>query len=280
MTEKYTDPRALSLAETAEIVETTEADMFRATFEQLPPAFLAEYGASWQEVGGATAIFFEKLPVIAFNRVVGLGCYRPATPVMIDEFIALYTASKLSFAISLSPAAQPAQLVDWLLERGFQQSSNWAKMIRGTAAPTPIETELSVEQIDKSTVGQYAAVAQTGFGMPEWTVTMFAHMAEIPGVYSYIAYAGDEPAGVGSLLISGDRGALFNGATLPEFRRRGVQGAIMARRIQDGIARGCRWLTTETSEDTPESPNPSYRNMVRTGFHLAYLRPNFVYKFE
>jgi hypothetical protein len=104
-----------------------------------------------------------------------------------------------------------------------------------------------------------------------------AEVATAPDIYSYVAYAGDEPAGAGALAVTGELGSLFNGATVPKFRRRGAQGAIMARRIEDGIKLGLRWLTTETGESTPEMPNPSYNNMLRTGFKLAYLRPFYEY---
>ena len=116
--------------------------------------------------------------------------------------------------------------------------------------------------------------------MPAWTAELFEETARIPDIVSYIAYAGDSPAAVGSMLIAGQSGVLFNGATLPEYRRRGAQGAIMSRRIKDGIGQGCRWFTTETQEDTQDSPNPSFHNMIRTGFRLAYLRPNYDYHFD
>ena len=51
---------------------------------------------------------------------------------------------------------------------------------------------------------------------------------------------------------------------------------MFARRISDGLKVGCKWFVSETGEDTPESPNPSYHNMLRAGFTLAYLRPNYV----
>jgi hypothetical protein len=50
----------------------------------------------------------------------------------------------------------------------------------------------------------------------------------------------------------------------------------MARRIEDGRALGCRWFVTETGEDAPARPNPSFRNMIRAGFRLAYHRVNFM----
>lgn len=278
MSTQITDPGALTMEEKARIVETSEANMFRAVWDGLPASSLEAYGASRREVGGATAAVFKRLPIAVFNRVVGLGVHEPATEAMIDELMALYDDAGTPFGISVSPAARPAEISEWLLARGFEHTSNWAKVIRGTEPPPEIETELRIEQADETTAAQYAAVGQVAFEMPEWTKQLFEEMAMMPEVMSYVAFAGDEPAGIGSMLIAGEYGALFNGATLPDYRRRGAQGAIMARRIREGIAGGCRWLTTETGEDTPESPNPSYRNMIRTGFQLAYLRPNYTYR--
>ena len=78
--------------------------------------------------------------------------------------------------------------------------------------------------------------------------------------------------------VSADVAWLGFGCTLESHRNRGAQGALFARRIQDGLLLGCKWFVTETGEDTPDSPNPSYRNMLRTGFELAYLRRNYVHQ--
>jgi hypothetical protein len=52
----------------------------------------------------------------------------------------------------------------------------------------------------------------------------------------------------------------------------------MTERIREAIRQGCRWIITETGEDIPANPNPSYRNMLRSGFRLAYQRPNYIYQ--
>jgi hypothetical protein len=52
----------------------------------------------------------------------------------------------------------------------------------------------------------------------------------------------------------------------------------MVQRLRDGIEMGCEWFVTETDEDTVANPNPSYHNMLRTGFKLAYTRPNYMRK--
>lgn len=50
----------------------------------------------------------------------------------------------------------------------------------------------------------------------------------------------------------------------------------MARRLRDGIEMHCKWFVTETGEETTDQPNPSYHNMLRTGFKPAFLRANYV----
>jgi len=92
----------------------------------------------------------------------------------------------------------------------------------------------------------------------------------------YVAWDGDQPVATGALFVKGKMGWLGFGTTLETHRQRGAQGAIMAQRIQDGIALGCTHLISEAVEDTPEQPNPSYHNMVRTSFKLAYLRTDYV----
>lgn len=98
-----------------------------------------------------------------------------------------------------------------------------------------------------------------------------------PGWRHYLAFDGDQAVATGALNLRDHIGWLGVGSTLPSHRRRGAQGALMARRVRDGISLGCRWLVTETGEDLPARPNPSYHNMLRTGFTLAYQRLNYVF---
>jgi hypothetical protein len=91
-----------------------------------------------------------------------------------------------------------------------------------------------------------------------------------------MAFRGDDAVASGSLFVHGDVGWISFGSTLPSYRRLGAQGALMARRIREGIAAGCRWLVSEAEEDLPDRPNVSYHNMMRTGFRLAYPRANYI----
>jgi hypothetical protein len=41
---------------------------------------------------------------------------------------------------------------------------------------------------------------------------------------------------------------------------------------------GCRLLITETAVDRPGHASPSYRNMRRFRFYVAYFRPNYLFE--
>ena len=62
------------------------------------------------------------------------------------------------------------------------------------------------------------------------------------------------------------------------YRAAGLQrfGVQLSPASQPAIALGYRWFVTETGEDLPTKPNPSFHNMLRAGFRLAYQRPNYL----
>lgn len=268
----------LSKQEIAQIVESAQLELWKQFFEGCSPAFKQKMGMQSHVFGGASATMMESYPTLFYNRVLGLGVKQPASEAMLDDIIELFSQHKVLLRIPLSPYAQPGDLPAWLDARGFKQTGNLAKMIRGNEPPPRIETDLRVKRVDVSDAAQFGDIFSRAFGWPDWSVRMAdTQMAEemirMGIVYGYIAYDGDVPAATGMLHVSGDVGGLYHAATLPGFRRRGAQSAIMARRIQDGIDLGCHWFSTEALEEKPESPNPSYHNMLRTGFELAYLRP-------
>ena len=78
-----------------------------------------------------------------------------------------------------------------------------------------------------------------------------------------------------ALRVSGGVGWLGIGATRPEHRGRGAQSALLAARIAAGLARGVEGFTTETGRPLPGEAGPSFANIKRAGFRIAYDRPNW-----
>jgi hypothetical protein len=102
--------------------------------------------------------------------------------------------------------------------------------------------------------------------------------AEFYAPGDYPAFDGDTPVAIASLRMQDGIGWLGNGATLPSHRRRGAHGALMARRIRDGIKEmQCEWFVTEADQDTAQDVHLSNHNMLRPRFKFAYLRANYVH---
>lgn len=85
-----------------------------------------------------------------------------------------------------------------------------------------------------------------------------------------LGWVDGQPAGTGALVIDGGVGWLSGDATLPQYRRRGVQSAIQELRLQLARDAGCDLAVTEA-----EPGSVSQRNMERVGFRIAYTHVEF-----
>ncbi len=264
--------------ELAQIVEGGEAHAAAATCRAVGPPLATELGLRCAWLGGAAAVGLGA-DLTLFNRVIGLGVYEPATEALVDAILADYRAAGVRCMIQLSPEARPAALPQWLADRGLTVRDRWVKMYRAAGPAPDIATDLRVTRIGPDRAAVYAATLAAAFALGPAAAQlepMVAAAVGAPGWSHYLAYDGDVPVAIGALYVEDGIGSLFGGGTRPEARRRGAQGALMARRIADAVARGCRWIVTETGEEQPGEPNSSYHNMLRTGFRLAYLRPNYI----
>ncbi len=112
---------------------------------------------------------------------------------------------------------------------------------------------------------------ETGVPVDSFTLEVIAQamsdFAQAPGYDRYLAMRDGVVAGAASMRLD-DRIAGFTGAaTLPEHRRRGVQSALLARRLSDARDRGAEIAVITTSVGTR-----SQANAMRRGFSLLYSR--------
>lgn len=257
----------------AELVEFGEAEAYADMFAAAP----LEWGLHVERWGSVIALVAPPIDVMLFNRVLGLGLREPASEAQLDELVALYRqASVRHFGIQLSPIAQPSAVKDWLYTHGLRPTDNWAKVYRVVDQPIEIHTDLRMEVIGREHAADFGRVACAAFGMPSALQPWLENLVSRANWHVYLAFDGEQAAAGGALFVRGKVGWLGIEGTLASHRRRGGQGAIMAQCIRDAAQLGCRWVITETGEDLPDRPNPSYHNMLRTGFTLAYQRPNYV----
>jgi GNAT superfamily N-acetyltransferase len=111
--------------------------------------------------------------------------------------------------------------------------------------------------------------------MPPALSAWLAQIVGRPHWRSYVCYAETGPAGAGALYVDGDFAWVGIGATRPELRKRGGQSVMLARRIADARGFGAKYAVTETGVPQPGQPAPSYTNIRKAGFEVAYERPNW-----
>jgi hypothetical protein len=269
----------LSSQEIARLNEFGESDAWINFYQCAPENFKREYRLETRQVGSLWVSMIPGLDWTFFNRITCLGIAEKASETMLDDALAvLEKTGNQNYMAQVCPAAEPPEIAEWLAARGFERKGNWAKVYRDDRPAPRISTDLGLEIIDKKMASAFADVAIAAFGMPQTLHSFVSGTIGQPGWVHIIAFDHDEPVAVGALFVKGTTGWLGFGATLSSHRKRGGQGAIMARRIAEGINLGCRWFVTETGEDSPENPNPSYHNMLRTGFQLAYQRPNYLHE--
>jgi hypothetical protein len=258
--------------------ELGEALAFRDTFEAAAAIPDDAVGPITSRPGGGVAFAFTKLDIPFFNRVIGVGTARPAVESDIDEVVAFYDGAGRSVSVAqLAPGATPAEVVGWFEARGYVRSRTWVKMWHSLAGIPDAATDLRIEQIGPEWADDFGRLSVAeAYGFPDIVGRAAGAMVGLPGWHAYVGFDGDLPVSTAAMRIE-DGVAWFGfGATSESHRGRGGQSAMFARRLSDAREAGCRFAVVETGEDTPENPNPSYRNMVRAGFELAYFRHNWV----
>lgn len=203
------------------------------------------------------------------NRAVALGLGTPCTREQIQTLAAKFKATGMrNFALQISPYARPAALEQWLAEAGLTARGYSVKLVRDNVPPpdSPGDTRL-VTMEDKSLFGEISA---RGFERPPIVAHWLASTVGFPRWRHYLGYMDEQPAGAAAMYIDGDVAWLGIGSTLPEYRRQGVQQALIRRRIADGITLGVRHFVAETV-----SFNTSCQNLMRAGFACAYERTNY-----
>ena len=179
----------------------------------------------------------------------------------------------------IAPHAAPAELVGWFEARGFNRSRTWVKMWHDLAAIPDAKTDLRIEVIGADRADDFGRLGVVeAYGFPDVVGPASGATAGEAGWTHYMGFDGDTPVSTAAMRIE-DGVAWFGfGATSKSHRGRGGQSALFARRLRDARDAGCRFAIVETGKETAEDPNPSYRNMVRSGFQLAYFRHNWVRK--
>ena len=111
---------------------------------------------------------------------------------------------------------------------------------------------LTLRQIGADEAVTFARVAV--IGLPEAFQPWIAALVGRPGWHHYLMFDANTPIAGAALFVKDELGYFTWTGTTFEHQRRGAQTALIARRLHDAAALGCRWVFAETFEafDSPD----------------------------
>jgi GNAT superfamily N-acetyltransferase len=226
--------------------------------------------AEWMECGGAFAVFDGVDSPC--TQTFGLGIFEELSDAILNEIEGFFFKHKAPVLQEVSPFAGPAALA-MLCERGYRPIEISSVLCQPVAKPANVSPDnLSVRVAKPEEAELWSQINLRGWSHdhPEFAgllLELGAVTAARKNTVCFLAEIDGQPAAAGALCLH-EGVALFSGAaTVPEFRRRGLQTALLQERMRYAYDHDCDLAMMVT---LPGSE--SQRNAERRGFHIAYTR--------
>jgi len=256
----------LALSRRLERAEGYACAEFAEARRQLFPAS----GAEWVQCGGAYVVFDgAESPV---TQTFGLGLFEELTPAVLDEIEGFFLERRAPVLHEVSPFAGAAVPV-LLCRRNYRPLELSTVLFRPIEQPaTTLQEDIAVRVIGPEEAATWADVSARGWGHDHPELMDF--LRELGTIstarkqsFCFLAELNGTPGAAGALSLHQGVALFAGSATVPEMRRRGLQGALLHARMQCAFDYGCQ-LAMMVALPGSESQ----RNAERKGFRIAYTR--------
>ena len=212
------------------------------------------------------------------TKVAGLGFGGFPDEGTLGRIEARFTELGSPVVVELSTLADP-EMGSFLTARGYALCG-FENVLGLVPADEPgvSAAGVVVEEIGDERSAEWIGTVATGFTTPdgqgvasaqefprELIERAMADMAGLDGFTRYLATVDGAVAGGASMRTHRGIANLCGAATLPPYRRRGVQAALLRRRLADAAACDLAVITTQPGSQ-------SQQNAQRRGFELLYAR--------
>lgn len=257
----------VSVAEMVARIERAENDSFLTLYR----AAAATCDTGWAEVDGVWAVWSPHDDDPGYSCTLNLGAAgNPAETLEKIEQLARDGGATV-LGIDAPPSLTDRLTAAEITRLGFTgdyQEYIWGRTIEaGESFPKAADPRIRLAtDEDRET---FARVLNVGYEVSEDSVRgrIFAATIGMPGWYHYLVDYDGEPGSASVLYVTEGVAQLFVATTMPAYRGRGAQQALIQRRLADGQAAGCDLATSQTVID-----NASPRNMARHNFEQLHLR--------
>jgi hypothetical protein len=264
----------LALARRIELAEAHAAANCANAVDVLPSGS----AAAVERVAGGFAIYCGAGSPV--TQAVGLGLDGPVSEDEFDRLEEFYRSRNEAVRVETCPLAD-ASLIRYFGERGYRVtefSNVMALPLDGSSLSTSVPSippdGVTIERIGKEHTDLWTLTVSQGFS-EKFPVTqevldvmkMFAHGSNVE---CYLARVDGAVAGGATLAVREGVAGLFGASTLPAFRNRGVQTALLKQRLARAAEQNCNLAVCLAAPGSS-----SQRNVVRLGFSVLYTRVKF-----
>ncbi len=260
-------------------IDMTELGLVQAVAERARA--LGNADVRIMPVGGVAATLAESGS--PFNKLIGLGLGSgQVNEADLGAIERVHAARGVPLQVELSTLADPAVGV-LLTSRGYllEGFENVLGLALADALPRAADGTIDVRAVGQGEDTAWVDTVITAFlhedqydGPPahesfEGTVLRraFEACSGVPGFSRYWATRAGVDAGGASLYVSNGIALLAGAATLPAWRRKGVQATLLASRLRTARDLGC-----DLAVVTTQPGSKSQVNVQRAGFQLLYAR--------
>jgi GNAT superfamily N-acetyltransferase len=200
---------------------------------------------------GAVAWVLSGIPHPIANIVVQTHWDNALSPEAIREQIsatlAPFAARQVPMSWMVWPSSQPADLAQHLADYGLRHAGDEPAMIRDLGTPPPqvpavpglrierVRDAAAFERWLDTSVAVFASSEEERAAMREFALMGYDHP-----MCQFLGLMDGQPVAIATLLLAGDVAGIFNVATLPQSRGKGIGAAITTLALEDARRARCR----------------------------------------
>ncbi len=260
------------------MLEQSEIDMLCSRLTAIQQIDGNPMGVEIQKFGQAIAFSVKNIPGPAFNTVKGL---QAGDEPCIEQILDFYQHKEIPVRFEITPAAGSTELLTCLHIAGFYQhdfhTTLYAQLSKTNKTVVVNQPDISIRKLERDEFETFADIYVKGFQMPEFLKNGVAQNNEVLSDDEhwtfYLASLDNKPAGIAVLFIKDSIASLAAAATIPSFRNKGIQSALIQQRIQDAVLNECELIVGQAKYGSV-----SQNNMERAGLQVAYTKAIWVNK--
>ncbi|MEQ1693119.1 MAG: GNAT family N-acetyltransferase [Gemmatimonas sp.] len=241
-----------------------------ASFVEARARFMPAVGAMWIDVDGTWAMFDGVGSPC--TQTFGFGLFSTPRDDQLDAIESFFSSRQSGVMHEVSPLADPSTL-SLLGARGYLPIEASSVMHRpiDAAIVGPSTPDVRVRVITPDEVAMWASASVRGWGdfpeLGDFMRDIGTVMGRSRNTACFVAEIDGVVAATAALSTHEDVALLTGASTIPDYRGRGAQNALLQARIAYAASVGC-----DLAQMVAQPGGSSQRNAERQGFRIAYTR--------